>query len=119
MSRHARNTLQPAYESADISSRPILAAMLVMLLVLAGVLALLAPWRHETLVTAPPAQAGPALSSDPAAALARFRAEKQDRLAGYGWIDKTAGEARIPVKRAVELLLTPDAATAGTPEPAK
>ncbi|MGD8631397.1 MAG: hypothetical protein PVG72_11820 [Gammaproteobacteria bacterium] len=105
-----------AYEQADIRPGPVLAAVLAMLLVLVAVLALLSPWRHGAPVPPPPAQTGAALLPDPSAALARFRARKAARLGGYGWVDEPAGVAHIPVERAIELLLEPDAAPAGVQE---
>lgn len=117
MNEQAQHNLSAAaYEQADIRPRPILAAVLVMLLVLAAVLALLSPWRHGRPVSPPPAQTGAALLPDPVATLARFRARKAARLGGYGWVDEPAGIAHIPVERAIDLLLEPDAAPAGSQE---
>jgi hypothetical protein len=47
----------------------------------------------------------PRLEIDEPAALARLRAEEQERLSSYGWVDKPAGVVRIPVERAMELLV--------------
>jgi hypothetical protein len=49
----------------------------------------------------PPA---PRLQSDPAAALAAHRRSLDERLGSYGWIDRSAGIARIPVERAMDLV---------------
>ena len=33
-----------------------------------------------------------------------MREEERDRLSSYGWVDRKAGIARIPVDRAIEIL---------------
>lgn len=47
----------------------------------------------------------PRLQEDPVADLARMRAEEQAALDGYGWVDRERGVARIPVRRAMEILV--------------
>jgi hypothetical protein len=32
-----------------------------------------------------------------------LRTEQRERLAGYGWVDRDAGIARIPIERAIDL----------------
>ena len=49
--------------------------------------------------------AGPLLQVDPAAELAELRRQEQRALDGYGWVDRGAGIARVPVERALELVL--------------
>jgi hypothetical protein len=51
------------------------------------------------------AQAGPRLQISPAVDLKNFRAGEEAELNSYGWIDRTAGVVRIPVERAMDLLL--------------
>ncbi len=41
----------------------------------------------------------------PAADLEDFRAKEETELNSYGWINRTAGVVRIPIARAMELLL--------------
>jgi hypothetical protein len=48
----------------------------------------------------------PRLQADPAADLQVFQAEQARALEGYGWADRDAGLARIPVARAMEILAT-------------
>lgn len=55
-------------------------------------------WQEQ----APPE---PRLQSDPAADMAAFRARQEASLRSYGWVDKQAGIARIPVDRAMHLLV--------------
>ena len=45
--------------------------------------------------------------------LIRFKEQELDQLNHYGWIDKEAGIARIPIDRAMDIL-----ARQGLPEPA-
>jgi hypothetical protein len=62
----------------------------------------------------PPA---PRLEENPAASLAAFRAEEAKTLEGYGWVDKGAGVVRIPVSRAMALLLERGLPEASPPPP--
>lgn len=113
MTRHSSGTRAPApYEQADIAPRPILATLLILLVVLVTTLAVLYPWRDGQTRRAPAAQAGAATPTEPGATLARLRARQNQRLTSYGWIDRGAGIAHIPVERAIELLLSEDSATA-------
>ena len=52
-----------------------------------------------------PARAFPRLQISPALDLKAFREQEDAELNGYGWIDRTAGVVRIPVARAMDLLL--------------
>ncbi len=47
----------------------------------------------------------PRLEIDPRANLARLRAEEDARLSSYGWVDKPAGVVRIPIGRAIDLMV--------------
>lgn len=47
----------------------------------------------------------PRLEIDPAVQLHALRAEEDEILGSYGWIDETAGVVRVPIERAMELLL--------------
>jgi hypothetical protein len=49
--------------------------------------------------------AAPGLQTTPWPDLKRFRAEQETHLHGYGWVDQSAGVARIPIDKAKELLL--------------
>lgn len=63
----------------------------------------------------PPA---PRLSSAPREELLRARAEDDALLSGWGWTDTGAGLVRVPIERAVELVLArglPPAEPAPTP----
>jgi hypothetical protein len=52
-----------------------------------------------------PLPPGPRLQSDPAGELAQHRALEARRTEEYAWIDRPAGVVRVPVERAMELLL--------------
>jgi hypothetical protein len=61
----------------------------------------------------------PALQPDPSAELAALKADEQARLNHYGWVDRDAGIAHIPISRAIEILAKtglPVPAQAATPE---
>ncbi len=47
----------------------------------------------------------PRLQTTPAADLRKLRAREHEILASYGWVDRAAGTVRIPIDRAMELLL--------------
>jgi hypothetical protein len=59
------------------------------------------------LSNAPEASAVPAprMQAVPAQDLQQFRAREDAILDGYGWVDQKAGVVRIPIARAMELLL--------------
>ena len=59
----------------------------------------------------PPA---PRLQGNPGVDLMQFKEQELDRLNHYGWINKDAGIARIPIDRAMDIL-----AQTGLPEPAR
>lgn len=67
-----------------------------------------------------------ALQVDPTADMVKFRAEEEKVLSEYAWVDEGAGIARIPVRRALDLvaekglppsLRAPTGASAPTPTP--
>jgi len=47
----------------------------------------------------------PRLQISPKADMEVFRAREEAELNSYGWVDRTAGVARIPIDRAMDLLL--------------
>ncbi len=48
--------------------------------------------------------ASPRLQSDPAGDLRRYRQEQRTALQSYAWVDRGRGLARIPIKRAMEII---------------
>jgi hypothetical protein len=96
---------------------------LVALLVVAGVLMyLLSSGLREARVAADPPLPrlpearqpyevrGPRLQADPPADLAALRAAENEELDRWGWIDEANGVARVPIERAMELLVEQRAA---------
>ncbi|MDQ5870961.1 MAG: hypothetical protein M3547_01975 [Acidobacteriota bacterium] len=63
----------------------------------------------------------PRLEPDPLSPRRRMQAEENAALTTYGWVDRDAGVVRIPIERAMELLvekgLPPSKAMAPTPGP--
>src|SRR5438552_10332699 len=60
----------------------------------------------------------PRLEVKPGASLAELRAAEDADLNSYGWIDRNAGTVRIPIDRAMQLILErglPDVGTGQTP----
>ena len=47
---------------------------------------------------------GPQLQADPEEDLALLRAEEEERLSSYQWVDRQAGIARVPIETAIEIL---------------
>jgi hypothetical protein len=63
---------------------------------------------------------GPLLQEVPVADFATFRAGEEAELSGYGWVDRDRAVTRIPVERAMQLLLErglPRTAPEPTPAP--
>ncbi|HXJ35173.1 MAG TPA: hypothetical protein VMS22_14165 [Candidatus Eisenbacteria bacterium] len=108
------------YEERDVSFRPVVAAAFALLAVIVGTFVLM--WvLNRGLVAreteeSPPASPlaasygrqeppAPRLQDNPRRDLAELRARDQKLLDTYGWIDRDEGRVRIPVARAMELML--------------
>lgn len=104
-----------AHETADVDRRRIwqTAAALAATIVAAGFIAsgVLAFFHHETgrplspINPPPAAMASPPLQSAPALDLAALREQKRAMLNEYRWIDRDKGIVRIPIERAMSLLI--------------
>jgi hypothetical protein len=106
-----------AYEDSDVSvGRLFLFAAGVVGLVVFGMLVSAGVFhffvQHQTL--GPPASPfedvrtlppGPRLQTAAPLDLKRYRADQEKLLQGYGWVDSQAGIVRIPVDRAMDLML--------------
>lgn len=73
-------------------------------------------------VPTPPAPALQAFGRDaagrplqPEDILLAFRKSEEEHLSSWGWIDRQAGIARVPIERAIEMLAVPDEPAAETP----
>jgi hypothetical protein len=103
------------HETADIDGRRVwnTAGILAATIVLAGVMAAGAIAISARLVgrplapiNPPPTQMpSPPLLSAPALDLRALRAEKHALLSHYAWIDRAHGVVRIPIERAMSLLI--------------
>jgi hypothetical protein len=96
------------YEASDADSRLIaaLAAGVGAFLIAAPfILLLLYPSGRDALPRAAdlPTPPAPLLQVDPDADLATLHAQETRDLTTYGWIDRKAGVARIPIDHAMEL----------------
>jgi hypothetical protein len=65
-------------------------------------------WRPAQHVaqTAPTNAPFPRLQVSPPLDLQAFRSREESELNTYGWIDRTAGVVRVPIERAMDLVLT-------------
>lgn len=52
-----------------------------------------------------PAPPGPQLQTDPVQDMRDHRAREEALLSSYGWVDREGGQVRIPIDRAMALLL--------------
>lgn len=106
--------------------------LIISLLLLTGVIILLGIWilmrslsnreaaRDRAIVVAPATDAFPApkLETRTGANLEQVRKQEEARLDSYGWVDRNAGVAHIPIDRAMEIILArglPDVGAGQTP----
>jgi hypothetical protein len=107
----------PGYETRDTNARAVLwFAAILMLTVIASVISMRGLFAHYSVSqplgpavspfasdrTLPPE---PRLQVHPAADLSRMRESQEEILNSYGWVDKTNGTVRVPIDRAMDLLL--------------
>jgi hypothetical protein len=111
---HARRSSR---EQRDVELRPIavaatgLAAILALVALAAlGTHALLRPDRAGTPSASTAEVPAPRLQSAPAFDLAALRRQKSAMLDEYRWIDPSRGVVRIPIDRAMQLLVERSAA---------
>jgi hypothetical protein len=138
---HSPTDQQPGYELSDISTKVVV--MFATALVVAGIVIHLLVWLlyvyfgHVASVTysrqyplssvgPAPLPAAPMLQVRPRDELKQLRADEEAILTSYGWVDSSAGIVRIPIDRAMQLVLqrglptrTPGDMTAGAPDDAK
>lgn len=106
------------HEERDVSVVPVLWFLLGLAIFLIASMAVLGFWfraeeskRAAIDAAAPAVQASPLpvdaprLQANPADELVEFLAYEHEMLSTYGWVDKDAGIARIPIERAMELAL--------------
>jgi hypothetical protein len=114
---HGAPPASPRYETSDADVRGVFTFLVVLSLVL--IFTALLSWgmfKYFSLaqgnrVPASPfagarqLPAGPQLQVNPRQDLLRFRAEQEHSLESYSWENKEDGTVRVPIERAMELLL--------------
>ncbi|MBV8208369.1 MAG: hypothetical protein JO041_16410 [Acidobacteria bacterium] len=75
---------------------------------------------NNPVMTGPPpvSPPPPVLQPDPVADLHQMRAQEDQILQGYAWIDQRSGKVRIPIARAMQLLAERGLPQAAGPAPA-
>jgi hypothetical protein len=116
-----RQKASPQFEPSDVSPRLVLLVTLGLFLGMGlSVLIAFGILRWLTPSAAPPqtafgsrqAEIGPRLEVSPSVNRELLQRQAEQRLQGYGWIDRRAGMAHIPIDRAMTIL-----ATRGWPDP--
>jgi len=111
------------YEPRDMTPRQIgwsAAALFGGIGISAGLVALLFgllghhPREISPLMTVPQAPPWPRLEVDARADRTNVESAAERRLQGYAWVDRAAGTVRIPIDRAMQILVTQ-----GWPDPPK
>jgi hypothetical protein len=120
------------YERKDVDVRALFIIAFLLLLSGIAIFIVVALMMHYFEVHEPAVTAGqanipvtrardfpqPRLLIKPGASLAELRAAEDADLNSYGWVDRNAGIARIPIDRAMQLLLEhglPDVGAGQTP----
>jgi hypothetical protein len=116
-SEHGENNPAVTYEKRDVNTRAILIFVLVLFVVLAvtffsmrGLFGYFSatqklgpgasPFDNSRVL--PPA---PRLQVDPAVDLDQVRESQNELLNSYGWADKPTGKVRVPIDRAMDMLI--------------
>ena len=126
---HVAPAASPRYETRDANVRSVFTFLLILslLLVFTAVLC----WgmfkyfstRQANRVPASPfagarqLPAGPQLQVNPRQDLLRYRAEQEHALESYSWENKEDGTVRVPIERAMEMLLKQGLPVAPSPSP--
>lgn len=135
MSDPERQERQPAHWPPDRELRVKTVLAVGAALALATALSAVAMWylsldlRSEMVAKDPPPPVlieaqmphqppNPRLETEPQELLRQLRAEEHQELETYTWVDEAGGIARVPIERAMELLLEtrPDARAFGPPD---
>lgn len=109
---------QPGHETSDVNvgrlavfGAGVAAMVLVSLLAMAGLFQYLAARSERRDVPPSPLASRdqtppePRLQTAPSAELRRMREHEEAVLSSYGWVDRDRGVARIPIERAMDLLV--------------
>lgn len=113
---------QGGYEPSDLSPKAIglfgaalglmIGAVLIVAYAMLDVFAVGRPHEETRLapVAAEQQPPEPRLQVHPAEDLAKLRADEQEQLESYGWVDPAAGVVSIPIERAMDLLAEKESA---------
>jgi hypothetical protein len=108
---------EPSYEKGDVQFRGVLifavalaVGVVLTLVLVSGMIAVLAQQSPSTMRASPTgtpsvAPPPPTLQAQPSEELHRYRDEQSRILSSYSWIDRKAGIVRIPIERAMELVV--------------
>jgi hypothetical protein len=96
-------------ESPAVSARGVLLASLgflaFVILAMAGLRIFYLALVTGPIYRPPQPQPAPGLQSDPAAELARVQQAQREKLGSYAWVDRQKGTVRIPIDRAMALVV--------------
>lgn len=101
------NTRHPGYETGGYGRTLLLLIIIFAVAVISLVVALGGQFQAQKVTAFPVDTTGfkePVLQIDPVGDLKAYKAQQDELLNSYGWVDKEAGVARIPVERAIELI---------------
>jgi hypothetical protein len=125
-------TASPSYETRDANVRAVVGFLVVLSLVLAftaivcwGMFKYFSASQANRAPASPFSESrqlptGPQLQVNPREDLLRFRAEQEHALESYSWENRDDGTVRVPIERAMEMLLkqglpvAPSASSTGT-----
>jgi hypothetical protein len=108
---------EPPYEKGDVHFRGVLifavalvVGVVLTLVLVGGMIALLAQHSPSSMRASPTGTPSvvpppPVLQAQPWEDLRRYREEQSRTLLNYAWIDRKAGIVRIPIERAMELVI--------------
>jgi hypothetical protein len=113
-----RTSTYPGHETRDFSMRVVVLFGACLAVLLAGSLALMA-WlfdvfnvtpagqglRGAPVAATPPRPPGPRLQPSPTKDMLEMLQAENARLQSYGWVDRSAGIARMPIDRAMEFVV--------------
>jgi hypothetical protein len=126
---HDAPAASPRYETSDADVRGVFTFLVVLSLVL--IFTALLSWGMFKYFSAAQANrvpaspfagarqlpAGPQLQVNPRQDLLRFRAQQEHALESYSWENKEDGTVRVPIERAMEMLLKQGLPVAPGPSP--
>jgi hypothetical protein len=126
---HDAPAVSPRYETSDANVRGVFMFLVVLSFVL--IFTALLSWgmfkyfatSQESRAPASPfagarqLPAGPQLQVNPRQDLLRFRADQEHALESYSWENRDDGTVRVPIERAMEMLLKKGLPVAPSPSP--